>query len=710
MTMLARLRSSVAGLARSRRRPVRPGRLLFVFGGASHNWRGPGSELYRGEPVFREAVDAADVKVRATLGFSPSAMFRGQWQPGSDEEERRADIVSMGLLHLGLADLWAAAGIRPDGVLGLSLGEMGSAYAAGAISRETAVAIFCTIARRLGIQSDDHVLLIVEARPEAIGRLCESSPAPLHLAGEPFPGAHALLTRSPHIEAVRAHLEGRAGIVAEHDTKWPYHVPGVVFDAPGARADLSGMRWSAPRMPVYLASVGGRVPDAHGFGPEHWASMPTGPYRLAGASVAALTEGYDLLVNVGAASIGLWVTGAAPAGADVRLVDATPAGGGVESWKQALALVGSLTGRTARPDEPVPVPDLEAPGALADPHAAYERLRRGGSVHYLPRQKCWIALGYGEVKEALADTGRLSNAPYGPVGPVLMADDPPAHRPIRRLVAPLFAPAAVAELTRKVGEQGHLVRPEFDLVAAFARPLAQSVAADLLHFPPDIRPALAAAGDSYRAKGRRLADYRARLESLAPRSGAFARLVEDGGGTVGEVEGRQLIAFLWLAATETTERAIVHGVLRLLEDRAPLDAVRDDRRRLQPFVEEVLRLHPPELMVPRLTLASVTLGGVSIPKGERVMLCLAAANRDPGRFADAERLSLDRPASDHLSFGTGIHRCSGTALARSVVPAALALVLDGAPDLRPAEPLESVRYFTSLTVRTPERLRVASGL
>jgi cytochrome P450 len=707
VSLLERLKSSVQGFGRPARGPDGGHSLLFVFGGASHNWRGPGAELYREEIVFREAVDSGEAVVREFLGFSASAMFRDEWQPDCPEDQRRADIVSMGLLHLGLADLWAAAGIRPDGVIGISLGEIGAAYASGALGRQGAIATICAVAASVGTQSDDHVLLVVEAPRDRLLQLCDTAPAPLNFAGEPVPGTAALLTRSPHIDAVRAHLRGRAKIVAEHDTKWPYHVPGIAFDAERAAFDLSALSWNAPSMPVYLSSLGGRVPEGHRFDAAYWTAMATSPYWLAGASRAALSEGYDLLVNVGAASIGKWVADAAGPNSRVELVDATPVGGGAATWRQALARVTALRG--AGPIRPASFVDLfSAPDSLSDPYGLYEQLRRDGSVHYLPKQDFWIVLAHRDVQSALADTRNLSNAPYQAVGPVLMADDPPDHLPIRRLVSPLFSPAALAGLSETVAQQGHLVGSRFDLVSGFARPIAQLVAADLLSFSSDVRAGLAEAGNRYRAGGRAIAEYLALNDPLAAASGTDARLVALGEGVLTQAEARQLIAFLWLAATETTERVIVQCGLCLLRDSALMATVREDKSRLAPFVEEVLRLYPPELMVPRLTKASIMLGGVAIAAGQRLMLCLAAANRDPALVSEPGRLLLGRGRNEHLSFGNGIHKCSGIALARSVIPAALSILLDNSPRLRAAEPLESIPIFASPTVHTPERLLVAS--
>lgn len=704
MNFFRRLKAQVARRPPGARRPV-----LFALGGASHNWRGPGEELYRAEPIFRACVDPADSAVRGALGFSSTAMFRGEWTAGSAELQRRSDILNMGLLHLGLIDLWTARGVRPDGVLGLSLGEVGAAYASGAIDRQAAIRIYCAIARHIDARSDDHVLLVVKADAPAARRLCVQSPAPLHFAGEPVPGTSAVLVRVPDADDARAYLRGRAEILAEHATKWPYHVATVAFDPEATLADLAGLRSSEPAIPVYLASLGSRVPPGHDFGPPHWPAMVVGSYFLAGASRSAFADGYGLMVNIGTASIGEWVAEAAPAGMDLRRFDATPGGEGPGAWKRPIAAARSLQARPASPAPPrEPNVDLEAPAILANPFPAYERLRSAGPVRFVPRQNFWIVLGYDAVKAALRDTEGLSNAAYARVGPVLMAQDPPEHLHVRRLISTLFAPAQTARHVEEVRAVGpSLIGSRFDLVADYARPLAQAVAFVLLGIPASAAPSFRSESETYQERGHDIGAFVDRLDGLAGEAGVVAHLVERGEGLLTDVKARQLVRFLWMAATETTERAIVRAMLVLLRDPALRARIEGDPSRLEAFVDEVLRLHPPELMVPRTAAAPLRLGGADIPAGRHVMLCLAAANRDPARFEDPAAIRLDRPLGQHLSFGAGIHKCAGTAMSRPIVAAALETLLACAPGLRADEPLDELEYYRSITVNAPRRLRVA---
>jgi cytochrome P450 len=683
--------------------------VLFALGGASHNWRGPGEELYRAEPAFRACVDSADERVRETLHFSSTAMFKGEWKAECAEDQRRSDIVNMGLLHLGLIDLWEANGIRPDGVLGLSLGEVGAAYASGAIDRETAIRIYCTLARNIDARSDEHILFVVGADADEAQRLCAESPAALQFAGEPVPGTSALLIPVADAAEVRAHLRGRAPIHAEHETKWPYHVATVPFDPAATLADLAEIRPGEPKIPVYLASLGSRVEGGHEFGPAHWPAMVTGSYFLAGATRAAFADGYRLMVNIGTASIGAWVAEAAPLRADIRRFDATPGGAGAEAWKRPIAEVRALQGLRAPPARAAAGPvDLSAPDILANPFPAYEQLRAAGPVQFLPRQNFWIVLGYDSVAAALRDTECLSNRSYAEVGPVLMAEDPPAHLQVRRLVSSLFAPARTERLADGIGELApQLIGNRFDLVTGYARPLAESAACELLAIPPEAASLFQNARHAYHEQAREMTHYIARLDALAARAGAFGDLFSRGDGLLSEERTRRLVRFLWMAATETTERVVVRAILVLLQDPALRQRLEEGWDRLEAFVDEVLRLYPAEMMIPRTAVAALRLGGADIPAGDHVMLCLAAANRDPARFEDPACFRLDRPPGRHLSFGAGIHKCSGTAMSRPIIIAALQSLLRHAPRLRADEPLDKLSYCTPLTALAPRRLRVA---
>jgi cytochrome P450 len=124
------------------------------------------------------------------------------------------------------------------------------------------------------------------------------------------------------------------------------------------------------------------------------------------------------------------------------------------------------------------------------------------------------------------------------------------------------------------------------------------------------------------------------------------------------------IMFMIGAGSETTRGLLGNLLYRLADDSDLYRRVRIEPTLVDPLVEEALRIDAPAQFLVRRCLHGSELAGTDIPQGASVMLAIAAANHDPGVFAEPERFDVDRDTRDHLSFGNGSHICPGAALAR----------------------------------------------
>jgi cytochrome P450 len=352
--------------------------------------------------------------------------------------------------------------------------------------------------------------------------------------------------------------------------------------------------------------------------------------------------------------------------------------------------------------------DLSDPAVARDPFVFYEALRPAGPVQWLPRNGAWIVLGHGAVKEAFARPEHFSNAPYRDVDPVLLGEDPPRQALIRRLVSRHFTSDAMERLEATGARAAAAsLQSEMDAVGGFSLPVSRAVAAELIGFDRATVEELVAATDAAAAGPDPLTGLVSTLHGFAPRAAVFRQLLKDGEGMIGEAEAHRLVALLWLASTTTTERVIARGVLRLVQHPEVREAVAADPALLSIFIEEVMRLHPPEHLVPRLTTRETQLAGVTIPGGAVVHLCLGAANRDPEHYPDAASLRLDRSYRRHFAFGGGIHHCVGAALARRVVAASLSALLRRSAQPRLLGSEGDIAWFASMTALSPFRLDIA---
>jgi cytochrome P450 len=374
---------------------------------------------------------------------------------------------------------------------------------------------------------------------------------------------------------------------------------------------------------------------------------------------------------------------------------------------------------------------------ITDPYRVYARLRQAAPVHRIAGtdgRPAWLVTRYGDVRQALGDPGlsldKSNSLPGNYQGlalpPALDANllnmDPPDHTRIRRLVSQAFTPRHIEQLREPIrrtadalldaiAEQGRA-----DLIATYAAPLPISVICDLLGVPPHSRrdfrawtdalitPDPARPGAAREAVGSMLAFFTELIaEKRAALSGDLLSgliAVQDEGDRLGEDELMSLAFLILFAGYENTVHLIGNTVLALLTHPDQLAVLRAQPHLLGRAVEELARYDgPAPLAIRRFPVRDVTIGGVTVPAGETVLLSLAAANRDPSRFADPDRLDVTRDPSGHLALGHGIHYCLGAPLARMETEIALTALLQRLPSLALAVPESELRWRPSIRTR-----------
>ena len=383
---------------------------------------------------------------------------------------------------------------------------------------------------------------------------------------------------------------------------------------------------------------------------------------------------------------------------------------------------------------------LEAWGAydLDNPFPLFATVRERGAVHSVTLadgHAAWLVVGYEAARAALNDP-RMSKDMHaalatgggvvaeGLPGPALarhmLVVDPPDHTRLRRLVSAAFSVRRTEQLRPRVesvvnnlldGIAAAGPDARVDLVASFAFPLPFTVICELLGVPEEDREELGreliallgptGTPEEYarakKASDRVVAMLGALVEmkQRAPGDDLVSALIlaRDGDERLDQRELMSTIFQLIVAGHDTTTSLIGNSVVALLRHPDSFAAVRASPEKIAAAVEEFLRYDAP---VPhstfRYTIEPVEISGVTIPAGAQVIVCLAAANRDPARFRDAELLDVDRADLHHLAFGHGIHFCLGAPLARMEGQLALSALLRRFPELQLAVPFEALRW------------------
>ncbi|MEV6941548.1 cytochrome P450 [Streptomyces sp. NPDC051172] len=377
-----------------------------------------------------------------------------------------------------------------------------------------------------------------------------------------------------------------------------------------------------------------------------------------------------------------------------------------------------------------------ADGLLDHPYDVYRRLRETAPVHRIAGPDgtpAWLVTRYDDVRAALADPRLSLDKRYAVAGtykgfslpPALDANllnmDPPDHTRVRRLVGRAFTTRRVEQLRTPIRRTADRLLDALgahgtvDLIAAYAAPLPITVICDLLGIPDQHRLDFRIWTDTLVAPAPD-AGPEAAKEAVVAMLGYFTRLLADKrsepaddllsdliavreeGDRLSEDELMSLAFLILFAGYENTVQLIGNAVLALLQHPEQLVALRKDPTRLPAAVQELLRYEGPALLaIRRFPVTDVTIGGVTIPAGETVWVSPSAADRDPARFPDPDRLDLTRDASGHLALGHGIHYCLGAPLARAETEIAVAALLQRFPELELAD--DDLRWRRSLRAR-----------
>jgi cytochrome P450 len=387
-----------------------------------------------------------------------------------------------------------------------------------------------------------------------------------------------------------------------------------------------------------------------------------------------------------------------------------------------------------------------------DPYAYYDFLRERGPVVQEPHHGVVAVTGYAEVMAAFKDHDAFSavNAIGGPFPPLpfvpegdditaqidahrhefpiaehMVVMDPPAHDRARSLLTKLLTPRRLKENEDFMWQLADGQLDQFiangrcEFLSEYARPFATSAIIDLLGVPTEDRPEFLAALGAEPPEGNhvgaldgapvgrdplkylddKFAGYLAERRR-DPRedvlSGMATALYPDG-STPELLEVVKPATFLFAAGQETVTKLLSAAVQTLGDYPEHQQLLRENPDRIPAFIEEALRLQSPTKVDFRLARKTTTLGGVHIPAGTVLMLCLGAANRDPRKFEDPHEFHLDRRnVREHIAFGRGIHTCAGAPLARAEGVVTVRRLLDRMRDIAISEvehgPADERRY------------------
>ncbi|QSJ20569.1 cytochrome P450 [Nostoc sp. UHCC 0702] len=365
-----------------------------------------------------------------------------------------------------------------------------------------------------------------------------------------------------------------------------------------------------------------------------------------------------------------------------------------------------------------------------NPYPIYHRLRFEEPVHKSFVGGDWVLTRYADVKavlrsnrirshdqpelikeknQYLQNRGRNLNTLAQISNKILFYMNPPDHHRLRSLVVKAFSPLVVErmrprihkivdDLLEQVQNKGNM-----DIIADIAGPLPVIVIGKMLGIPIEAQEQLhqwsnvlsrildsLVSLEEYEILNRVIGEFQDYLRGLIiereknPQEDLISALIaaREQSDKLTLEELLAICILLFATGEETTVNTIGNGMLALLHHPDQMEQLKKEPTIIQSAVEEILRYDSPVQLTARVAIDNIEIGNQTIQAGEKLILCLGAANRDPYQFPNPDQFNIHRYQDNHVAFGDGIHYCLGAALARVQAQIAINTLLQQFPDLQ----------------------------
>ena len=350
--------------------------------------------------------------------------------------------------------------------------------------------------------------------------------------------------------------------------------------------------------------------------------------------------------------------------------------------------------------------DMFSAESVRNSRVVDDGLREMAPVVWLERENIAMLGRHEHVSKGLVDWKSFSNTsrpwhdPNSVRPEILLTDDPPRHTRVRAVIARALSPKAMKEMEDAFRREAEILvdellaggTAELDAVSGITARYVHKVLPDLMGLPDEGREAMtpfgnavwatmgpqnelfeeamAGAGDSFE-----WVDQACNRENIRPDSLGGEMYAAADRGEISQEDAKLLTLTILSAGADTTVITMGNVLRAFAQFPEQYQALRANPSGLRNAFDEVLRWDSPSRMAGRIAKKDIEIENYVIPEGTRCGLMFAAANRDPRKWDDPDRIDFSRDVRGHVGWGQGIHMCVGKALAQAEADALLGEII-----------------------------------
>ena len=700
--------------------------VLFAFGGRAYYWKDMGRELFITEPDFKASILKSDSIIK-NLGWKSIL-------PHFDENDNDRFLFSelnffliTAAVQIAIFDCLQRKNIIPKYILGISLGEITGLYAAGGLSQTQVFKVIDSIINTIvSREKKEFTTAYFNMSLETLNELSKQYNE-IHPLYELKSNTSMACIHKDEIEQLKLKLsKNNTTFSITGLYMFPYHTDILDFYKNKILNHFNSFEFQPLKYDYFSASLGKIIPKGTILKNDFLFNFQRDPVLAYSTFKAVENTGIKFkTVQIGPDLFG---------GGELKeilsnnsfttnLLSTLKDKQEIKIFKKTLKHIKRENSRNNKAlsklsdfDTFLQNFDLYNPHYIENPTPFWNYIRKKGPVNYIPKNNSWLVLGYEDIIEVLNKPEHFSSKTSNFFDKYLLGADPPSHKQMRTILQPLFAQNALRRIEKYTNEKTENlisklpVNKEFNFVDYFSLPLSRSVSSFFLGLDEQQSEKInTIIGSEVYAINNELRDYFSELIETSidfdPSSAMFfiKKQVEEGALSLDAASS--IARLLWVAGMLTTSILLSNSFYRLMENPSLINELKSSDQLINKFIDECLRLQPPETMLTRLTTQQVKIQDKIIPIDALISMDIRGGNHDQMKFQDPDKIQLTRPTNSHLSFGAGGHVCLGMALAKLEARIAIKSYFGVFKELTPTIS-RPIIYYPSHHIRGPQKMIV----